>query len=175
MIAAAKSRGTPSYWASLLKELRRVCNVSQVDLARQLGINQASVSRWERGLTEPHFEARRTLDRMARELGLAVLEDVVTVVRSSPFPMILVDRQARVIAASKCSGFQKERTLEEQTPPDERGQLRDFKATLAREGFWEHKCPSLEYEAYVDRQVRRAVVSAISIRGEVFALVQKAW
>ena len=59
---------------------------------------------------------RKTLDRMAREMGLAVLEDVVILVQSNPFPMILVDRQAR-----------------------------------------------------------RAVVSAIAIRGEVFALVQKAW
>ena len=175
MIAPAKDRGRPSYWANLLKELRRVRNVSQVELARELGINQASVSRWERGLTEPHFDLRRTLDRMAREIGLAVLDDVATVVRSSPFPMILVDRQARVIAASKCSGFQTERTLEEQTPPEERRQLNEFKATLAREGFWEHKCSSLDYEAYVEGQVRRAVVTAIAIRGELFALVQKAW
>jgi len=46
---------------------------------------------------------------------------------------------------------------------------------LARERFWEHGCPSFDDEACVDGQVRRAVVSALSIRGEVHGLVQKAW
>jgi transcriptional regulator with XRE-family HTH domain len=174
-MTVVKRTGPQSYWESLLKELRRVRNVSQVELARQLGVDQASVSRWERGLTEPHFELRRTLDGLARDLGLPVLDDVATVVRSSPFPMVLVDSQGRVIAASKCSGFQTDRTVEEQTPPEEREQTRAFKAALSREGFWEHRCPAFDYAVEVDGQVRRAVVTAIAIRGEVFALVQKAW
>lgn len=169
------TRGGPSYWASLLRELRRVGNVSQVELARQLGINQASVSRWERGLTEPHFDLRRALERMARDLGLPVLDDLATVVRLSPFPMVLVDSGARVIAASKSSGLRTDRTVEEQTPPEEREHLRSFNAALVREGFWQHESPALEYEVQVDGQVRRAVVVAIAIRGEVFALVQRAW
>jgi len=170
-----KNSDKPSYWAKLLKEMRRVRNVSQAELAHQLGINQASVSRWERGLTEPHFDLRRTLERMAREQGLTVLEDAMTAVRLSPFPMILVDRQARVIAASKCSGFQADQTVEEQTPPGELEQLRAFKAALLQDGFWEHRSPSLDYRVHVDGQLRLAVVTAIVVRGEVFALVQKAW
>ncbi len=172
-IGPVKSAEDPSYWARLLAELRRVRNVSQVELASELGVDQASVSRWERGATEPHFDLRRTLERMAREVGLAVLEDAVIAVRLSPFPIILVDRRSRVVAASKSSGFQEDGTVEAQSPPEEREQLRAFDAELVRRGFWEHRCPSLEYEALVGGQARRAVVTAIVVRGEVFALVQK--
>ena len=41
-------------------------------------------------------------------------------------------------------------------------------------GFWEKLSPRHDYEVRVGEEVRRAVVTAVSVRGEVYALVQKA-
>lgn len=164
------------YWARLCKGLRQALNLTQEQMAFRLGIDQASVSRWERGLTEPQYEMRRLIQGLARGQGLETLDDVVNLVRLSPFPMILVDRKHRVIAASGCSGFTPGLTAHEQTPPQEHANLEQFNEVLNAEGFWEQQCLHLNYEAEIKGRRRlAAVVTSVTIRGEVYALVQKAW
>jgi transcriptional regulator with XRE-family HTH domain len=166
---------TSNYWGMLIKSLRASQQVSQFHLAEALGVDQATVSRWERGLSEPHYEMRKILHGLARDAGLATLGDLTTIVNFSPFPMLLVDRWHEVFAASVCSGFQPGRTVPEQTPPEEQVFLRDFHAQLEASGFWTGGCAKFDYEFRAETEIRRAVVIPITIRGQVFALVQKAW
>lgn len=145
-------------------------------MAERLGTDQTSVSRWERGLTEPQFEMRRFIEGLAQGQGLATLDHIVIAVRLSPFPMILVDRQNRVIVASATSGFTAGVSVFDETPADERENLEHFNARLESSGFWDHRCDYLHYEADINgKRQLAAVVTAIVIRGTIYALVQKAW
>ncbi len=164
-----------SYWPQLIKSLRISLNLSQSEFSERLGVDQASVSRWERGKTEPQYDLRKVLDGMAKQAGLAVLGDLIDVVNASPFPMILVSRSREVFAASASSGFQASGSVVEQTPPEERSFLEDFDDQLSAAGFWSGGLTRFDYEFPAEGEVRRAIVIAVTIRGEIFALVQKAW
>ena len=164
------------YWSRLCRDLRQALNLTQSQMAERLGIDQASFSRWERGLTEPQYDMRRLIQGLAQGQGLATLDNIVTAVRLSPFPMILVDRETRVIAASASSGFTPCLTALEQTPLNEQINLKKFNALLTSRGFWDQHCLHLNYEAEIKGERRlAAVVTAVVIRGTVYALVQKAW
>lgn len=127
-------------------------------------------------MTEPQFEMRQLIEGLAQGQALATLDHIVIAVRLSPFPMILVDRQSRVIAASSCSGFTAGVSVFDETPADERENLEHFNAQLESSGFWDHWCDHLHHEAEINGQRQlAAVVTAILIRGAVYALVQKAW
>lgn len=95
-------------------------------------------------------------------------------VNASPFPMILVDRRGYVVAASASSGFVAGGTTMERTPIEERALLSEFERTLEDAGFWEKARPRHDYDVRVGGEHRRAVVTAVSMRGEVYALVQRA-
>jgi transcriptional regulator with XRE-family HTH domain len=164
-----------TYWTKLVKSLRNALQLSQAEFAESLGIDQATVSRWERGLNDPQYSMRKILDELARDAGLATLEDLGNVVTASPFPMILVGQRQEVFAASASSGFAPHRPVAEQTPPEERLFLEDFAEQLDSAGFWTGQCPRFDYEFRAETETRRAIVTAVTIRGEVFALVQKAW
>ena len=164
------------YWSRLCKSLRQALNLTQAQMAERLGTDQTSVSRWERGLTEPQYDMRQLMEGLAQGQGLATLDHFVMVVRLSPFPMILVDRQCRVIAASASSGFTPGLSAFDETPSSERENLKQFESLLEASGFWDQRCDHLNYEAEINGQRRlAAVVTAVVIRGGVYALVQKAW
>jgi DNA-binding XRE family transcriptional regulator len=163
------------YWARLTKSIRDSHNLSQEQLAEQLGIDQGTVSRWERGLTAPHYDIRKLLDAMARDSGLATLGDLAEMVTASPFPMVLVDHDQVVFAASASSGFVADTSIVEQTPVEERAFLQAFIDRLVAAGFWDGRTSRVDYEFTAGDDVRRAVVVAIAVRGQIFALVQKAW
>jgi transcriptional regulator with XRE-family HTH domain len=163
------------YWAKLIMSLRGSLLLSQCQFAETLGIDQTTVSRWERGLTEPQYDQRKALEGMAKDAGIATLGDLTNIVNFSPFPMILVDRWLMVFAASKCSGFLPNRSVADQTPDEELIFLQNFSEQLEAAGFWTGDCAKFDYAFRGENEVRRAVVVAITIRGQVFALVQKAW
>ena len=51
-------------WAEVIKATRRACGLKQAALAEVIGTDQATVSRWERGLNEPAEGAKKAyLDR----------------------------------------------------------------------------------------------------------------
>ena len=164
------------YWSRLCRTLRQSLNLTQSQMAERLGTDQTSVSRWERGLTEPQFEMRQLMEGLAQGQGLATLDHIVIAVRLSPFPMILVDRHSRVIAASSSSGFTAGVSVFDETPAEERENLAQFNTLLESSGFWEQRCDHFNYEADINGQRRlAAVITAIVIRGTIYALVQKAW
>ena len=64
----------------------------------------------------------------------------------------------------------------DETPSAERDNLAYFNAQPEASGFREQRCDHLNYEAEINGHARlAAVVTAIVIRGEIYALVQKAW
>jgi putative transcriptional regulator len=58
-------------YRALIKEVRRQLDLSQEDLARELGVSFATVNRWENGRTKPSRLATAQLNtfctRMARK------------------------------------------------------------------------------------------------------------
>jgi transcriptional regulator with XRE-family HTH domain len=166
---------TSDYWGMLIRSLRVSQQLSQLQLAEVLGVDQTTISRWERGLSKPQYNLRKALHGLARDAGLATLGDLTNIVNFSPFPMILVDRSKEVIAASVSSGFKPGLTVAEQTPPEEQIFLQDFIDQLEASGFWTGVCAKFDYAFSTETECRRAVVIPITIRGQVFALTQKAW
>ena len=163
------------YWSRLIRQLRDSLNLSQEQMAQLLNTNQGTVSRWERGTSTPLFQTRREIVLLAKNAGLATLDDIMAIVTFSPFPMILVSSTSMVIAASASSGFQSGMTTFEQTPEVERAHLESFNRDIAASGFWKRECEKLTYEFAGDDGIRRAVLTPVSMLGEIYALVQKDW
>lgn len=81
-------------WASKIKALRYFEDLKQDVLARQLGVSQASVSQWERGVAEPPEAAqRRLLRRLAHTPPERFLRSLKQSVRSSPNVAFLMVRR----------------------------------------------------------------------------------
>ncbi|WP_203291515.1 helix-turn-helix domain-containing protein [Maricaulis parjimensis] len=81
-------------WARKIKELRYFEDLKQDVLARQLGVSQASVSQWERGVAEPPESAqRRLLRRLAQTPPERFLRALKQSVRSSPNVAFLMARR----------------------------------------------------------------------------------
>ncbi len=166
-----------TYWGQLIAQLREKKAWSQEQLADMLETDQATISRWESGDSEPrsHHPVRERLEQLAKEAKVSLLGETIEMVKSSPFPMILVDRDGIVVAASASSGFQEGKTCFEQTPHEEKACLRAFDNKLLEAGFWQMKTPQMVYEFAGDDETRKAIVTRLTFWGEVYALVQKAW
>ena len=162
------------YWGRLVKSVRESLRLSQQQFADYLKTDQGTISRWERGVTTPGYETRQTLDQLAQRAGLATLDDVAAIVRFSPFPMILVDENLHVVAASAASDLEAGKGVTEQTPENERGFFEAFSRYVSQQGFWQRQCEKLDYEFTHDGIARKAVLTPVYMRGEIYALVQKA-
>lgn len=161
-------------WPAFIREVRAAKHWSQADLGAFLDADQASVSRWERGLVLPGFEVRKQLESLAEEVGLQSLCGIEMIVRASPFPMILVDSGLLVVAASASSGFVSGKTCIEQTPEDERAHLVAFVEELRRVDFWSTaEGRSFDYSFARTAEVAGAVLVPVTVRGEVYAVVQR--
>jgi len=55
--------------AEAIKALRSEMRLPQHAFAEQIGVEQATVSRWETGRTQPSRAAARLLQRLARQVG----------------------------------------------------------------------------------------------------------
>src|SRR5438132_8867660 len=71
-----------------LRRLRRLSDLTQVEVARRLGVSQAAVAQWETGKTRPspeRFVQLRTAIVQALPAGIAaVLSDLETVGKEGP-------------------------------------------------------------------------------------------
>lgn len=161
------------YWAEFILQLRHELGWSQSRLAEALRTDQTTVSRWERSLLLPRISVRRELETLATKVGLLTLSEVAGFVKASPFPIILVDQTGRVVAASSVSGFVEGRGVREQTPTDQHQTLERFKAGLTESGFWSRETALAHYHHSAADGPRQAVATPISIRGQVFTLVQR--
>jgi len=77
-------------WPALVKRLRFLSSLKQDELAQQLGVDQATVSRWERGAYVPGIPVQKRLrdilHRLEPVIGPAAIE-------SMPVIAILYDRE----------------------------------------------------------------------------------
>jgi transcriptional regulator with XRE-family HTH domain len=163
----------PDYWSSLLAHIREAKKWSQAQLAEELGVGRETISRWELELKYPSLENQRRIGELAASLNIASVYGVAEVVKNSPFPMILTDRNDYVIAASKVSGFEAGKTVVEQTPIEEQENYKKFSKMVANTNFWDKAENTFEYEFQIGSQTRKAIIQSVGSRGHIFALVQK--
>ena len=57
-------------FAAWVRELRRRLRLSQDGLARQVGVSQTTIGRWEQGATRPPRATRERLAELAERAGL---------------------------------------------------------------------------------------------------------
>jgi len=63
------SKGPPVAFATLVRDLRQRLNLSQEKFAAQLRVSLPTVSRWEKGKTEPDGAVRHAVTEFVKSLG----------------------------------------------------------------------------------------------------------
>lgn len=165
--------GNKDYWPSLVQQIRRLNRWSQEHFASAIGSNQETVSRWERGQVIPSRNKQALIERIAEELHLSSLGGVASIVRLSPFPMLLCDGNGLVIAASPISGFREGETVLSQTPPLQHAYFRAFIHDCEEDGFWGAPGQIRRYDFDLSGGHRlSAVLVSIDVRGEMYCVVQ---
>lgn len=88
-------------WATTIRQLRRSLHLDQVSFGHDLGVSQSAISKWERGVDIPNRQARNKVIDMTRSSKRA-FEDVSVILRTrfDPFPVLLLDRKAKVVEMS---------------------------------------------------------------------------
>lgn len=87
-------------WAASIRRLRQSNGWKQAVLAELLGVDQATVSRWERGLQTPEVTMRRKLVELMRSRVPEMDRLPLVSIQTSPNPAIAFDRSLRVLALS---------------------------------------------------------------------------
>ncbi|QGH74812.1 helix-turn-helix protein [Bacteriophage DSS3_MAL1] len=90
-------------WGTSIKALRLRQGLKQAALADMLGLDQATVSRWERGASTPTIAVQKQVRRKIEEISgdAPILQDLFERVVSSPFKVILTDVASfKTVAAS---------------------------------------------------------------------------
>ena len=138
-----------------LRRLRRACGVKQDHVARLAGVDQATVSRWERGAVRPD---RARAEAVLRTLRPARADDAALrrLVESSSLVVHLVTDVDHVLLAAS-AGREAEwgvpaaalrgRSLWAAASP----QIRTAEAALEADGWWERAAPApvtLELDAH---------------------------
>lgn len=161
------------YWPSLVQQIRRLNKWSQEHFADEIGSNQETVSRWERGLVIPSLNKQVLIEKIAEELHLSSLGGIASIVRLSPFPMLLCDRKDVVIAASPVSGFREGESVLSQTPALQHAYYKAFIHDCEKDGFWNESGQTRKYEFDLSSGHRlSAVLVSINVRGEMYCVVQ---
>lgn len=142
-------------------------------MTHALSSNQPTVSRWERGGVQPSKGAQIKIHALASEAGVASLGALRTLIRVSPFEIVLVCQNGFVVESSASAGFVAGKTILEQTPEDERAHYLKNQALLSSSGFWCSPGQVIEYSFPDEQGERRAVIVSIACQGEIYACVQK--
>jgi DNA-binding XRE family transcriptional regulator len=87
-------------WSDQLRRYRRVHGLTQAVLAEILNVEQATVSRWERGVHEPDLSVRRRLRELISGPSFNSEEFQLNVIGRSPFAVKVANKQARNLTAS---------------------------------------------------------------------------
>lgn len=89
-------------WGGLIQNLRRSHGLSQRQLAESLGVDQSSISRWERGDGLPGIRLRRQMRDMMREDPGSRLDALARLrVQMSAWPSTLLQAGAILVEMSR--------------------------------------------------------------------------
>jgi transcriptional regulator with XRE-family HTH domain len=89
-------------WKFTVTQLRHSLCLDQAEFAARIGVSQASVSRWERGVDAPGKRAReRLLDLTKKEGGVLQDSSVMLQTRFNPFPAHVIDSKGRMLEMSE--------------------------------------------------------------------------
>ncbi|MEN9681676.1 MAG: Antitoxin component of bacterial toxin-antitoxin system, MqsA [Pseudomonadota bacterium] len=163
----------PLYWSGYILALRQGLKVNQKEMARLLDVDQASISRWERGIAVPSSSLKNRIADLAKRQGVSTVDDPLNVVRYSPFPVCLVDRNGMVIVVSEASLFSEGQNILEQVRDDEREVLASFIERLSEQGFWGMRCARLDQSMSLMGIERKVVAIPVMMSGELFCLFHK--
>jgi transcriptional regulator with XRE-family HTH domain len=88
------------HWPGQLKRYRRIQGLTQAALAEILNVEQATISRWERGTHAPDLGVQRRLRALIYGRGLHSDNFIFNRVSHSPFAVKVASRAAQNLAAS---------------------------------------------------------------------------
>jgi transcriptional regulator with XRE-family HTH domain len=163
-----------AYWAALIRQVRLSLSLSQEDFAESVFSNQATVSRWEKGIVIPSYDKQAKIEKLAMDANVASLGGLVEVIRNSPHRIILVDQHNFIIAASASSEWQDNRTVEEQLSQAAWKPFEEASLKLNAMKFWKGAGGQRADFIFHDGQRRwNSVVVSVSLRGVVYAVVQQ--
>lgn len=91
-------------WADRIVRLRAARGWKQAALAELMGVDQATVSRWERGLQSPDVASRRRLARLFQREHPPGDRAALLAVEASPHPFLAFAGDLAVVAASPSVG-----------------------------------------------------------------------
>lgn len=164
-----------SYWPSLILEIQTSLNLSQEGLADLLDSTPDNISRWEQGFDVPSVELQRKLDRIACDKNITSLGGLVEMVRCSPSRMFIVDEDYFVIASSASSEWIEGSTVVAQLSIRAEQAFVCLSEKLKDAGFWSGRGGVLvQYEYNDDDRLWRSVITSVSIRDRIYAVVQQA-
>lgn len=89
-----------SAWNDLIMRYRRLNGMTQSAFAELIGVEQATVSRWERGFHTPDLATQRKLRDLLVKRGISTDTIVMHRVRTSIVATKLADQRGRNLAAS---------------------------------------------------------------------------
>lgn len=161
------------YWSRLVIEIQAATGHSDIDLADELGVSEDVVVGWTDRDAVPVVVDQEALEAIAARVGLSSLSGLCTVVRDSPFEMLLIEKGGMVVTASESSGFVSGLTVEEQTPKNQLTAYKAFSSALNSSGFWDAPGKRFTYAFPDHGHGAEAIVVSVSLWGDIFGVVQK--
>jgi transcriptional regulator with XRE-family HTH domain len=168
--------------AGELVALRTSLGISQADLARRLGVDQATISRWERGLQVPDRRARVKLAELTFRLDVARgMRSEVALVEHSPFPMAIIASDWTVIALSDSVLLRAPEELRREGGPRQKKEttadMEQAVSILRKHRFFEGKIAAARivargYVLWRDLRLFEAVCTPVNVEGEICRLMQ---
>jgi transcriptional regulator with XRE-family HTH domain len=161
--------------------LRERLGVSQAELGRRLGVDQATVSRWERGLQAPEPRIQVRLSELIYRLDQSRgLRPEIALVEHSPFPMAIISRDWTVVALSDAILSRTDEALRPNQKDRKQETTADMEqaiALLQDQGFFEGKVSAARIIArgfilWRHQQPFDAICTPVTIDGEVHRLMQ---
>jgi transcriptional regulator with XRE-family HTH domain len=154
--------------------------LSQVDFGEHLGVNQTTVSRWERGLEHPGLRARLKLSELLYRLDSPKsLNPEIALCRYSPFPMAIISQDWTIIALSETLQETAQESLRSTIGGKKLGTAETEQAVsiLSARGFFEGKIGAAKILARGfllgrDPKPFAALCTPIAIEGQICRLMQ---
>jgi transcriptional regulator with XRE-family HTH domain len=159
------------YWRYLVLNVRGELGIGQSQLAKMIGTQQTNISRWEGGKTIPSRKFQKEIEILASGLGLASITQVAALVTHSPFHMVLLASDRRIIATSVLARniLSKTHTTNESLKAD---YLFKLDGELNSLKFWEQSCQKIDILIPGSDCVFKTIVTSVIVHGEKYALAQ---